>query len=800
MCRVAHPLREGPETAAELEPEAPEPDEASRLPVVDPEASVARVTYALADPFGAPAGGANVALRREGRLLLEGTTGENGEIVCEEGGEGDSELLVLARRSAPQILEVSLEPGLHEVHLERGAVVSGWVLVDGARPSELIPLVLRADTPLLHGRKEAAGDWGGLGVEVRDATSVRCRSESDGSFLFYGLPDDWRGSIDLPRDYRLVDQTQAVGHWDAHRLLLVEPRVDVVVDAVKLIRLTGRVIDFRKRDPQGVARAWVEPNLVYPETIVRQQFQLGTMADETGRFELALRSPTILGGTLTLQSPDREIRREIEIEPMSLTGDHDLGDLALSDRESTITIPLRVLEIDGSPISGAIAGTDSSSPISAPTDEAGRTTLSAVVAGLSSIAVYAAGFEPAEVVVPVELPEELVVTLRRGTLLKIQFEKPGGEAASSVVARLWAPEHPYSSDAHIRSYHAYTGAGCSYYQTYDDVEGGVVVRLYTLREGRVTLNDLKPGLPFELRVDGVFGTVVHLEEIAPLQPGEQRSLVVELPRGPATLHGRVLDHEGRPLSEARASVSYEHSDMPSNQSNSRSHGVDAEGRFTFENVYAARVSFSVRAEGYVGFRDTELEVPQDGSEIVLHLDPAPHTVTVRIEDESGQPLSASSVRVELATGALVFGREVDDDPGAYILHDLPDEEVTILAYVFGVPYRQTHHPADPELVIRVPATGEVEVRLHVPADVELDDKTLVCLVPAADSGLQERYAWIVEGGAEPTTFPGVIPGRYEAVVRRYPDGYEFMDRFEELGPRVSVVVTAKQTARIELWP
>ena len=156
------------------------------------------------------------------------------------------------------------------------------------------------------------------------------------------------------------------------------------------------------------------------------------------------------------------------------------------------------------------------------------------------------------------------------------------------------------------------------------------------------------------------------------------------------------------------------------------------------------------------------------------------------------------MRVELAAGSLVFGREIDGEPDAYILHDLPDEEVTVQAYVYGVPYRRTHHPSIPELIIRVPVTGEVEVKLHVSADTELDGKTLVCLAPAPDSGLQERYAWIVEGGAEPSTFPGVLPGRYEAVVRRYPEGYEHMDRFEELSPRAAVVVTAEQTARVEV--
>ncbi len=290
---------------------------------------------------------------------------------------------------------------------------------------------------------------------------------------------------------------------------------------------------------------------------------------------------------------------------MELQGSRDLGELALSDPEERHTVHLLVQAEDGAPIPSAVAGTDSDSPISEPTDEAGRTSLTGVIPGKSTIHVFAAGWEVKSVDTPARLPAELVVTLRRGATLEVRFRTPDGGLAFGLTARFWATQDPYrvTQSSLYSLYGAYKAAGCTMPIAILSENGMVVARLHAGKDGRVLLNDLRPGLPLSLRVEGLYGTPVHKQDIGPLSPEEWRVLDVELPRGPRTLHGRVVDEIGRPLLTARPSVSFAPADSPGGLTFGSSGGVDENGEFEVTRIFASHISLTISAPKDYPFLD-----------------------------------------------------------------------------------------------------------------------------------------------------------------------------------------------------
>ena len=766
---------------------------------VPAETGAAAASYLVLDPEGRGMPDARAVLCHEGAVLARGETDEEGELATEVSLEDDGRLLLEALGWAPQVHEVSLAPGQHEVRLRPGAAVSGWILVDGGTPWERIPLLLRSDLGYVRAEDELGVGAQEAGLDRGRHRVAKARAEMDGSFRFDGLPPDWAGVLELPADYRLSDQTLVRWDFRTNGLNLDGPAEGLRVEVVKRVALMGRIIDFPKRVPVGLAGAYVEPHLEYPKNVSGQHYQGLESADELGRFRIAPLSSSILGGYLLISDPDREIRRQIPIEPRELREDWDLGDLALCDPDEKSTLHLLVQDPAGDPIAGALAGSDDSGPISAPTDAAGRTSLRGVVPGLSTIGVYCPGYEATSVLVPLEPPEELIVEMRRGTLLEIRFLTPSGEVASSVVARLSAAEHPYRGGDRIHSYQAYKRSGCTFPKVFDRGEQGAVARLYSLREGRVVLNDIKPGLPLRLRVEGKFGTTIQEQGIAALKPEEHRLIEVSLVQGPRTLRGRVLDDSGRPLPTASVGVRYVPPDWPSGHSRSFSSGVEEDGSFAIKNIYALTVDLHVRAEGHVPFGDDQYEVSENDAPVEFRLAPA-RVVTVYFEDESGERVQPGTVMAELPSGAMVFGWEVEGEPGAKILRGLPDEEVLVEAWVHGVHYSKACDPRDETLLITVPVLGRIE------ADVRLFEGSLpegecaLWLLPVSDAKRTGRLVRVEPGFTNPVLIEGVLPGSYDAVLRHHPEGLQSQDDpFEDLSPRVRISIEARATSSVELW-
>lgn len=760
----------------------------------EPGASCAE--YWIVDWEGEPLAGVRCWLVVDGKVAVEGWSNVDGLLASDLDRPDTGRLLTAGEAFAPTAREVPLGAGRHTVRLEHGAVLSGQVLVSGQEPEAPLHLRVVAHQDMLDVHHEVGLGWSQLGAPPDSGRAIRARTDDRGRFVVSGLPDSWAGQLQLPVEYRLEDAAAAANGRSLGSLALSAPRQDLVVRARKRHVLRGRIVAGRGDEPIPVADAIVRSFLEYSSGgSTEERTELRTSGD--GVFRLALSGASVDSARLVVSPPDESLHREVDLGGRELNGDWDVGDIPLFEQAGDVTASLVVVDESSDPVRGATAALGPGRPSSAPTDEEGRTSVRGVLPGQSILTIYAAGYEVTEVEVPDPLTESLRVPLRRSTLLRIRMALPDGAAAQRVVARVSAPVHPFRSEGLIQSFRAYTLAGCSYYRTYTGTAGEAVVRLNGLETGEVALSDLKPNLAFQLQVEGPYGRTLSNQVVPALAPGEHRTLDVSLPEGPRTLRGRVVDANGAPLSQGRVALRWDHSDAQESTNRNIEKTVDAEGRFSFPGVFAREVFLQADADGFAPLWIAELDVPRDERELTFTLEPE-RVVKVTVSDSSGTPLPAR-VSCVLPSGAWAFASRAHEEEGTYVLHGLPDGEVAVRAMVYGAPFTETHDTRNPELWIRIPRLGRVEVDASLFDGAIPDETWLMCLSPATDTDLNEIYAKVDPAGQEAAAFPGVEPGEYFAALRRYPYGFSDMTRFVEMSSRVPVVVRAGETARAEVW-
>lgn len=339
-------------------------------------------------------------------------------------------------------------------------------------------------------------------------------------------------------------------------------------------------------------------------------------------------------------------------------------------------------------------------------------------------------------------------------------------------------------------------AWCSYY-TMHVRDGETAVRLNGLDIGEVVLNNLKPGVPFQLHVEGPYGRTVLLRDVPALAPEEHRTMDITLADMPCTLRGRVVAPAGAGVPHATVAIRWTNSDCSESASLWSKRSVDAAGRFSFGSIFSPRAFLVVEATGFTPSWLPAVEVPTDGRELTVTLYPG-KAVTVTVVDVSGAMLPAR-VSCALPSGARIFESRTDEGDGVHVLRGLPDGEVSITATVYGTPFTTTHDARDPELRVEVPLLGRVEAYMPLFDGDPPDETCLMCLSPAADPNLREVYARVDPNGREPSVFPGVLPGEYVATLRRYPDGFADMSSYVEMSSRLPVVVRAAETLELEVW-
>jgi hypothetical protein len=745
--------------------------------------------YAVREPQGRPIPDAFAALCAPGRVLGSGKTDGRGEWAHEHPEDGSGKLLVIAPSWVPSLVDVPLGPGEHVVTLEAGAAVSGKVIVDGEEPGEPLPLTLRCSHDLVH-LDELGIEWKAFDRLPSAGSWFQDRTDPHGTFAFRGLPSDWMGQLRLPVEYRMEDPTQA-DSTAPNAIALHAPVEGLEVRVVRRLTLTGRVIEFPSAVPTPVAGAILIPALRFPRTGGTCS-SVETRTDEKGRFTFALPCKSLLGGNLQIGPPDRAFFRTIDVEPAEVDGELDLGNLALMEsRLNAKVVQLHVVDTAGKPIRGAVAAPDFSSPASHPTDEEGRTAVGCVLPGITTLAVYAAGYETAHVPVPVELPEELEVVLVDGIVLELRFVSPDGSAARAITARLAATENPLRSEERPRNVRGYMQAGCSVPRPIRLQDGTVVLRLWSMEGGRVVLNDLKPGIPMQLRVEGKYSGVIQEESIPSLQPREHRIQRVVLAMESKTLSGRVLDETGKPIPEAWVLTTWVESDAPERAYNHPKQ-VEKDGGFRYTDIYSPTVWLFARADGFVNYANPECPVPEKDSYVEIRLTPG-NTVKVTVEDDQGKRLPAT-VQAILANDVVVsMGQQVEQQEGVYLMHGLPSGPITLRAYIGAIPHEQTHDGRVPECKFVVPVSGELHVNVRLFDESQVNHLWCLALMPNFEGGPPVRYAPLHD-----PVFSYVVPGTYTLVMRRFPRGFSDMSDFEEKSLPVPIQVHKGERVEVEV--
>jgi hypothetical protein len=418
---------------------------------------------------------------------------------------------------------------------------------------------------------------------------------------------------------------------------------------------------------------------------------------------------------------------------------------------------------------------------------------------VSTIDVYAQGFERASVEGPLEMPDELVVHMRRSTVLDVRLLSPLDR--SSVRARLilGAAEEPILGEQYARSVKAQLAVGDNLFLPYHLAEDGRAISVHTDRAGRIRLSGVKPGLPLWMRVEGLFGTpVLDKTAIPPLAEEERRELEVVLSRAPLTLSGVVLDRSGRPLSDARVGVHFSRSGEPYGSSSGQSQGVDEEARFSIGGIFSEEVDLDVQCFGYVPFRDQHFVVPQDGSTCEIRLDKG-RDLQVILESAHGERLEGR-VSVRREGMGYVFGKPVA--PGEYVLQGLPEESLTIDATVYHTHYSLDVGPQDREARLVLPPLGQVEAIIGMPGEWGAESVShFLVLVPAEESGLRERWQKLEPAQAQwpmQIVLDGVLPGSYRAIVKsEHTDPWTEPVYLESSTP-VPIEVQADRTTRLQI--
>lgn len=771
---------------------------AADVPAAGPE-------FLLVDPERRPVAGAELRLCREGVLLASGTTDADGRYLSPPLEEtGEAKLLVVATGWPAQVHDVDLGPTLQEVSLKGGAVLSGRIVVDGGRPAEPIALRIVSDTEIIDFEKELGLRSEALGISASYWISLRTRADANGVFRFDGLPEGWSGDLELPHDYRLLDATLIEFELSPWRMRVPAPTEGLLIDVSKELALKGRIVDVHGGEVMPLPDIQVHASIEYENAVSNASYTPATVTGPDGRFRFPLADPVVKGGALFLSSHGEGLSGRFELPPRALEEDWDLGDVPIVDPETTRTVRLLVVDTSGDPIPGAVAGVTTSTPISAPTDADGRTTLRGVVPGGEPIVVYAPRYRTGVVPLPVGGPDVLTVELERGAGLELQLIAARGEVPRMLQILLSASRHPIrSGGVYAASVTALSASGCEIYHWVEPEGEPGFIGLYAGRDGHVIVNDLAPDLPLHLRVVTKEGEALLERDLAPLGPEEWREVEIELDAEARTLRGRVLDEAGEPVVHAYVSVDYR---VPGESaSGSMSTGVGADGGFSIGGFYADTVSFRVHAQGFVRFSAEDYPLPVGDEPVEIRLESG-HDVWVRVRDLDGRPVPARvhAFRAEAKGAPLAYPTEVE--PGTYLLRDLPAEEVTIRARVHGVTYLRTHDALDPELAIEVPRLGALEATLSVPGDVTLDENCFLWLLPDGDDSVVKRVAPL---GTDPVTLPDLLPGHYVAVVRRWhrgemdPDAWfeEFPDeQFEELSRRVPCEIAAgATTAIVQRW-
>ena len=761
-----------------------------------------RTEYELLDMTDAPVVGATFVLFESGVLLQKGETDSQGRFSAEESGEGVSDLLVMAANFAPQVLKAPREAGLHVLHLAQGAVLSGRVTVDGKRPADRLLLTLDSDRLLLDFEAELGLTCKQAGLDSWVESAMEVKTAADGTFLFQGLSADWSGGLKAPRAYQLKDRTLARDPWWT-TMELDRPVVGLLFELTKPLRIIGRVVSEEGGEP--VAGASIYPTLSYADGSTNRYLLDDEIAGEDGRFECLLASANLLGTSLKICPPDHMIERVIPIETAHLTSDLDLGDIALRVGRGRLQLDLLIQDRGGIPIEGATAIIlDAAKRTSAPTDESGRTVIGGLAEGPTMLRALAIGYELEDVPCVVG-PEggELVVTMRKSTLLRLRFMAADGTALRSVSCVISTDEYPFEQRITYPTMLLMTRMGASHQMNLDRGDGITMMHSSTTQasgERQVVVSGIRPGLPMRLTLASRMQYILENRDLLPLLPEEHRDVDIVLEKTPRAFRVRVVDEQGEPLPQADVSVS--HPSLLPGVSSGFGQGGTKSGEYEFREVFDDSLDVRAHCPGYIPFHDPALEIPIDGSVVEIQLLEG-RDVNVTVKDTDGNPLRAS-IMARLPNGAASMASVLKR--GHFLLRGLPETSVSVMVQMGTSKtwdhaiYKRELAGKQSELHLVFPVAGRIEGQALLPGDL---DPQALCRVVLTSEDLIGARAFMLTAfnpGTFDFEFENVVSGEYKICLQQQDRSQLPKLTFENVGGESELAVEPGQTTLVDLRP
>lgn len=352
--------------------------------------------------------------------------------------------LFLARPAAPLAhVAIRRDEPQHEVHLERGRIVSGRVRVGGRAPQEPLTLFLTIDQPI---HEELLLELGiepvDLFRELSQGRRVRAVTDLDGRFEMHGLADDWSGLLVAPLGHELVGESSGAADdssqgpsrrgYFTDSLHYPAPVTGLVVDLERLPRVRGRVVDAR--DGRAIAGAFL--NWV-PLVDGRALRAVDWAAEEDGRFEIGLPLENATAIRLEYGDEAGERRSSISFTADELTNDLELGELVVGGPRR---VRFRVRDAEGQPLAGVRVFAHEDPEDVEPTGADGRGERVLVEEREVTLHARARGFLEGRIELAAFADEPLEIVLERANSVRVLVLDAEGSPCTDLVLSVSSDE------------------------------------------------------------------------------------------------------------------------------------------------------------------------------------------------------------------------------------------------------------------------------------------------------------------------------------------------------------------------
>ncbi len=642
--------------------------------------------------------------------------------------------------------------------------IHGMVLVDGAPPGRAILLKLCEPN---GGRYRGPGRGPGAGTETTGVLATL-----DGQFAFVGVPDGWRGGLEVPPRYRFTQALAVDG--DVQRASVKSPSTELVFYLEQQPGIHGRLVSALDGQP-------------IPDGLLQVQFDAGkyqtgvnTQAEPDGTFFFACAQHPL---SLRIDAQSLSgLSKSFEFGAEQIPDDLDLGDLALP---VGAPLHLRVVDPELAPIQGALVRLSKQGlETEVSTDAAGEALLQPLPPEPAPVEVIATGFDVA--MLQSNAPGNPVeVVLQPTNQLTVRVLDMSGRPLSGVSVRIASEGDLFKHDrAMLHPLLAPKGKR----RMSEGVSGGGNLCIYATDEsGTLVLQALRPDQP--LTVDVVDGLLhaAHSERIPPLGAQEQRELTIKLQQGLFDLDVLVGDSAGSPIPNASVWLTLgEAGTMSQTGSDGRSH---------FNGLFAGEAALRVTHPEFVGIELTGLSVSSATGTLSVALDRG-RTLLVRVLDAQRKSVASVSLGVFRPDGTRVQSNEQGDGDFS-LLKGLPQTALEVRAWLAGREYSVSIGANQDDVELIVPVHGRLEVDVQGVAVEERKDLGVHLI--SADAATPDQWIYPLSRSSSRATFEAVLPGSYAIALCR-PQTRGSIDDwvYVDVGAPVNVQVAAGATASAAL--